>query len=428
MRTKVSPLPLDPTRAFQPTADPASLWLTGQYDDALRMLRSAVLGRQGLLALVGESGTGKTVLAHALATRLREDTVVVGRLLYPILEGMDLLAAVAEAFGLPVTFKDRDAFVEQLRRFAVETMAAGHRVLLIVDEAQRLNRELLVELGRLPYADGAGGAASLSVLFVGQRGLLDALRAEAVEPDVLCHLRPLTREQTAQYIAHRLRTVRHRGRLFTPSALRKIWVVSEGIPQAVNDLCIDALGGMRAAGRRTVTAAMIDRSPRESEEVPAPEAALAPVDEVPIAPPSRPRARRRPLASLAGAACILLVLVAIWAVKRSNRVPAFLAGPVETTASTVRDVAPDTASEASAAPAEGFTEAAPEAAANDAVAQVARPPALPERSEPPPSIAPPRRVSVSRARSARPPDDADATVIIDWLLEKRQPARSVPRE
>jgi general secretion pathway protein A len=421
----VSPLPLDPARAFQPTADPASLWLTGQYDDALRALRSAVLGRQGLLALVGESGTGKTVLAHALATRLRDDTVVVGRLLYPILEGMDLLAAVAEAFGLPVTFKDRDGFVEQLRRFGVETMAAGRRVLLIVDEAQRLNRELLVELGRLPYADGAGGTASLSVLFVGQRGLLDALRAEAVEPDVLCHLRPLTREQTAQYIAHRLRTVRHRGRLFTPSALRKIWVVSEGIPQAVNDLCIDALGGVRAAGRRTVTAAMIDRSPRESEEVPAPEAALAPVDEVPVAPPARRRARRRPLTSLAGATCILLVLVAIWAVKRSNRVPAFLAGPVETTASTVHDVTPDTAGEASAAPAEGFTEPAPEAAP---VVQVARPPALPERSEPPTSIAPPRRVSVSRARSARPPDDADATVIIDWLLEKRQPARSVPRE
>ena len=423
----VSPLPLDPARAFQPTADPASLWLTGQYDDALRALRSAVLGRQGLLALVGESGTGKTVLAHALATRLRDDTVVVGRLLYPILEGMDLLAAVAEAFGLPVTFKDRDGFVEQLRRFGVETMAAGRRVLLIVDEAQRLNRELLVELGRLPYADGAGGTASLSVLFVGQRGLLDALRAEAVEPDVLCHLRPLTREQTAQYIAHRLRTARHRGRLFTPSALRKIWVVSEGIPQAVNDLCIDALGGVRAAGRRTVTAAMIDRSPRESEEVPVPEAALAPVDEAPVAPPARRRLRRRPLTSLAGAACILLVLVAIWAVKRSNRVPAFLAGPVETTASTVHDVTPDTAGEASAAPAEGFTEPAREAAP-DAVVQVARPPALPDRSEPPTSIAPPRRVSVSRARSARPSDDADATIIIDWLLEKRQPARSVPRE
>jgi len=58
MRTTTRPLPVDPTRAFEPTADPGLLWLTGQYDDALRTLRVAVLGRQGLLVLVGEAGTG----------------------------------------------------------------------------------------------------------------------------------------------------------------------------------------------------------------------------------------------------------------------------------------------------------------------------------------------------------------------------------
>jgi type II secretory pathway predicted ATPase ExeA len=417
---------VDPARAFQPTADPASLWLTGQYDDALRMLRSAVLGRQGLLALVGESGTGKTVLAHALATRLRDDTVVVGRLLYPILEGMDVLAAVAEAFGLPVTFTDRDGFVEQFRRFAGDTTVAGRRVLLIVDEAQRLNRELLVELGRLPYADGAGSPASLSVLFVGQRGLLDALRAEAVEPDVLCHLRPLTREQTAQYIAHRLQAVRHRRRFFTPSALRKIWVVSEGIPQVVNDLCVDALGSLGATGRRTVTAAMIDRSPKESDEAPAPETVLAPIDEAPIELPSPPRAaRRRPLASLATAACILLVLVGIWAVKRSDRAPAFLAGPAATTASTVQEVPPHAGSEASAARPGISTESTPE---RSTIGPVAGPTAVPERTEPPTPIASRPRVATPPARKPRVADEADATRVIDWLLEKRSPGGSVPRD
>jgi type II secretory pathway predicted ATPase ExeA len=434
MKTTPPALPPDPTRAFQPTADPASLWLTGQYDDTLRVLRSAVTGRQGLLALVGESGTGKTVLAHALATRLRrEDTVVVGRLLYPILEGMDMVAAVAEAFGLSVAFRDRGGFIEAFRRFVADTVAGGRRVLLVVDEAQRPNREVLIELARLPYADGRDAAASLSVLLVGRRGLLDALRAEAVEPDVLCHLGPLTREQTAQYIAHRLGVIRHRGRLFTPSALQKIWVVSEGVPQAVNTLCVEAIGHRSATGRRTVTAAMVDRAPRAAEEVSVPEPVVAPIEAPRIERPprelrplrsQRPRAPRRRQFSLVGAACIVLVIVGIWAVKRSDRLPAFLAGPQTTTASPVPDDGPTDQVRPSAAPADGPIEAALEASV---ASHIAAPPPLPDRPERPAPTASRPRVAVPSAKSASVSDDGDGMGIIEWLLARRH-AASVPRE
>jgi type II secretory pathway predicted ATPase ExeA len=196
-------------RAFQPTADRSSLWLVGQYDDALRMLRAQILNRQGLLLLVGEPGTGKTVLAHALGVRMSEEGVAVGRLLYPILEGMDLRVAVAEAFDLPSASHDRDVFLDQFRQFVAETAAAGRRVLLIVDEAQTLTSDLLVELAGLPYAGEPGNAASMSVLLVGQHGLVDTLRAEGVEADVLCHLRPLTPDETTEYIAYRLRAAGH---------------------------------------------------------------------------------------------------------------------------------------------------------------------------------------------------------------------------
>jgi general secretion pathway protein A len=439
MRTTARLLPGDATRAFQPTANPASLWLTGQYDDALRMLRAAVVGRQGLLALVGESGTGKTVLAHALAGRVRDDAVVVGRLLYPILEGMDLLAAVAEAFGLPTTFPDRDGFVAQLRRFVADTAAGGRRVLLVVDEAQRLNRDLLVALGRLPYADGPAGAASLSVLFVGQRGLLDALRADALEPDVLCHLRPLSREQTAEYVAHRLRAAGYRGRLFTPSALRKIWVVSEGIPRAANTLCVDALTGLRHSERRTVTAAMIDRGRRTPDEATAPEAVVERPHVVAV-PSARPPASRRRLASLASAAGLVLTLVAIGVVKHSDRAPRLLAGPVATTAAPVTDVAPTTENDVVRVP-EGA------AAEESAPAEAATPASLPERAERPALIAarpalavptPTGQIAAPAERRAPPEpgpatvqaadDGNDASSIIDWLLKGRRARGGTSRE
>jgi type II secretory pathway predicted ATPase ExeA len=421
MRTTARPLPVDPVRAFQPTADPAVLWLTGQYDDALRTLRVAVMGRQGLLVLVGEAGTGKTALAHALAVRVRAERVVVGRLLHPVLEGMDLLTAIAEAFGLPATFMDREGFVEQFRRFVAETAAAGRRVLLIVDEAQRLSRASLVDLGRLPYADGAGNAASLSVLIVGLRSLLVTLRADVVEPDVLCHLRPLTREQTAEYIAHRLGVVRHRGRLFTPSALRKIWVVSEGIPNAANALCVDALSRLRETGRRTVTASMIDRSPRAPGEAHVSEAALVPLGRIPNEPPPSARPSRR-WPPLVGAVCLVLTVTATLAVKRYDLVPPFLAGPIATTASTVSTAAPESEN-GTDTPRAGEVDVPVESALEQsAVIEVARPPVLPERLDRArPSAAPAPLRAIPAASSPRATDDDDATVVIDWLLKGRQP-------
>ncbi|HXH84215.1 MAG TPA: ATP-binding protein, partial [Candidatus Tectomicrobia bacterium] len=146
MATTIRRAPEDAARAFQATADPGALWLVGQYEDALQTLSAAVLGRQGLLLLVGEPGTGKTVLTHALAARFRDGAVRIGRLLYPVLEGLELLRAVADALGTPALFEDEDGFREGLARTVVEARAQGQRLLLVIDEAQSITPDLLLTM------------------------------------------------------------------------------------------------------------------------------------------------------------------------------------------------------------------------------------------------------------------------------------------
>ncbi len=428
-------------RAFQPTADRSSLWLVGQYDDALRMLRAQILNRQGLLLLVGEPGTGKTVLAHALGVRMSEEGVAVGRLLYPILEGMDLRVAVAEAFDLPSASHDRDVFLEQFRQFVAETAAAGRRVLLIVDEAQTLTSELLVELAGLPYGGEPGNAASMSVLLVGQHGLVDTLRAEGVEGDVLCHLRPLTRDETTEYIAYRLRAAGHRGRLFTPTALRKIWVVSEGIPRVVNMLCVEALTSLRGSARRTVTTGMIDRSARDRDQGPAPEDIVSPEAPPPSpAPFTESRARRmtgrRRVPWVAVAAAVGLTLGGAWGVAGSARAPWLSSRTASATVPTAVDVeggasvaeAPEaTVSEIASLPAPASEEAVaaglPEptevrAAAAAPAKSIAR--ATPTPARPAPAVRHPATAPATAAPPGIAADANDATGIIDWLLKERR--------
>lgn len=112
----------------------------------------------------------------------------------------------------------------------------------------------------------------LQIVLVGQPELHDLL----ARPDlkqlrqrivVRYHLRALDQEDTAKYIAHRLRVAGSEDQFFTPEAIERIYALSEGVPRIINVLADRALLGAFIKEFRIVEAAQIEEAQSDLEGV-----------------------------------------------------------------------------------------------------------------------------------------------------------------
>jgi general secretion pathway protein A len=118
---------------------------------------------------------------------------------------------------------------------------------LIVDEAQNLSTQTLEQVRLLTNLETAT-TKLLQIILIGQpelRELLDQpeLRQLAQRITGRYHLDPLTPEETAGYVKHRMRIAGSTAEVFTPAALREVHRLSGGIPRVINVICDRALLG-----------------------------------------------------------------------------------------------------------------------------------------------------------------------------------------
>ncbi len=282
-------------KPFALSPDPRFLFLSASHREALAHLLYGIEQGEGFIAVTGEVGTGKTTLCRTLLRRLDSD-VEFAFVFNPKLSAHELMETLLDEFGLEAEDKTLRGLVALLNQFLLERRKLGHRVLLILDEAQGLAAETLEQIRLLSNLE-TENAKLLQILMLGQPELdvmleTPALRQLRQRIGVRWRLTPLSRHETSAYIEHRLRVAAGgERRPFTRGALAAIHRRSRGIPRRINLLADRALLAAYAASSPQVTRRFVRQAAAEVDGR------------------TRSEPRRRKL--LAGTAAMLLLLLGL---------------------------------------------------------------------------------------------------------------------
>lgn len=254
-------------KPFKLVPDPEFLFLGRTHEEALAHLTYAVSQGDGFVEITGEVGTGKTTLCRVFLENLDKD-VEAAFIFNSKLDSVQLLKAVHIELSIPFIDEDPVSLTNSLNKFLLEKKALGKSVLLLIDEAQNLGRETLEQLRLLSNLETTRSKL-LQIILAGQPELCDILDAYEMRQlrqriNLSCHILPLTRKETHNYISHRVNTaLRKPETLFTPGAADLIHDYSRGIPRLINIACDRSLLAAYGLNRKKVTPHIIKIAIRE---------------------------------------------------------------------------------------------------------------------------------------------------------------------
>ena len=247
-------------KPFTLLPDPAFLYLGKKHSAAYSMLEYGILNHAGFTVVTGEIGCGKTTLIRHLLNHLEQD-VTVGLISNTHKSFGELLQWVMLAFGLEYRGRNKVRMYQAFTDFLIGEYAHNRRTVLIIDEAQNLKPKTLEELRMLSNIN-ADKHQVLQLILVGQPELRTMLRkpelaqfAQRVAVDY--HLGALNREETSEYIKHRLSQAGGKSGLFTNQACNLVYDSTDGIPRLINVLCDTALVYGYAELRKRISDAQI---------------------------------------------------------------------------------------------------------------------------------------------------------------------------
>lgn len=253
---------------FSISPDPDFLFLSNRHQEAIAHLQYGVQGNGGFVLLTGEVGTGKTTVCRKLLREIGATTDI-AFILNPALTDIELLATVCDEFQIDYE-KDKVSLkllFDSLTAWMMNNHHQGRSAIVLIDEAQHLSFSVLEQLRLLTNIE-SNNKKPLQVILIGQTELQQKLKQSELRQlaqriSARYHLLPLTEQESAYYIQHRLNVAGASFPIFERRAVREVFRRSQGIPRLINLLCDRSLLCAYTQNTLKVTALMVKKASDE---------------------------------------------------------------------------------------------------------------------------------------------------------------------
>ncbi len=242
------------------------------HDEALAVLSTALQTGEGFIKVVGEVGTGKTLLCRKLLNEIPEHFVT-AYIPNPYLNPDELRRAVAVELGVKQAQRmSLQLLTQRIQTRLLELHSQGHSVVLILDEAQALPEDSLEALRLFTNLETETRKLLQVVLFaqpeLDQRLAKTEFRQLKQRITFTYELRAMNADEVQRYIQHRLQVAGYKGaQLFPEKISQKIARVSQGVPRLVNVLCHKMLMLAYGQGHYKMTVKLLNTAVEDTESI-----------------------------------------------------------------------------------------------------------------------------------------------------------------
>jgi len=253
---------------FSIAPDPNYLYMSDNHREALAHLLYGINSDNGFVLLTGDVGTGKTTVCRCLLQQLPENSNI-AFILNPKVTVDELLATVCDELGIgyPKGNSSNKVFIDNINAYLLDANAKGGRTVVIVEEAQNLSPEVLEQIRLLTNLE-TNQRKLLQIIMLGQPELnllLSRPEMRQLQQRITAryHLGPLSKQELAAYVLHRISVAGVDRKLFTAPAIDRLFSLSGGVPRVINLICDRALLGTYVQGKSLVDLPTLNKAAHE---------------------------------------------------------------------------------------------------------------------------------------------------------------------